>query len=444
MPEDFNKQENEPVVNNDNKPIIEIPEKYYQKLEQERQEEMAAKLKKEQSDKVDNENLHRNMGVMANAFINAIITFGTVYAMLNVNRKLILILPVYFLIITISGALKDKKESNIPVSILVGGILCAIIAFIISLVQDSQMDLWTYYSIAFASIGFLGLLTSSIISHLIVDHKNIKALETIGIFLYFAFIIAGPIFLYKKFPEQFRRIVFREETIVVAKTEDEFLIKTLKNRYNVDFTCQRGRRTNNASGHSTVAYTCKDPSNNEVKVLSTVYNESDVEYIIQDNYSDFLYLKKLKDNLAAKIKTTTGSTATIYLYPKKGCSFVGDCHDCDEYTAIYKEENDLDNLYEFSKNLNFNPYLNLNYTDFANQYEFKYIIEVSGNYNSLSPNDDTISSILSILNTAKLKNTYGYEIILKNSTQYNRIVYKVKGSTNSTEEFNNPQVIDLS
>ena len=92
MPEDFNKQENEPVVNNDNKPIIEIPEKYYQKLEQERQEEMAAKLKKEQSDKVDNENLHRNMGVMANAFINAIITFATTYAMLNVNRKLIIYL----------------------------------------------------------------------------------------------------------------------------------------------------------------------------------------------------------------------------------------------------------------------------------------------------------------------------------------------------------------
>ena len=94
-----------------------------------------------------------------------------------------------------------------------------------------EMELWTYYTIASAITGFLGLIVSSIITKLLTDIKNVKALQTILYLLFFVALIGGPILAYKKYPTEFYKYVFYKKSEVVANTYEEFVLKTLKIRY---------------------------------------------------------------------------------------------------------------------------------------------------------------------------------------------------------------------
>ena len=429
--------------NQENKPIIEIPQEYYDKINKEQVERQRLEEEKQRQMEINKVSSGETKNLLGLSIINALIIFALLFAMSRFSEYIIFGLVAYILIGSFTMGKKYKKDSNFPSSILVGGIIVAIITFIASILDEANMDMWTQYAIVSGASAIIGVVTSSIITWMIYDKGNIKALQTIGVLLYFGLLIGGTYYLYNKYPEQFYKYVFMRESDVVATTEREFVEKTLKNRYNNSFTCNDGKRIMNTLGYLTIRHACTDDNDKEIVVDSIAYNESEILYVVQDNYMDVLLLNDFKEKIVDNLSSITGGSVSISLYPHKGCSFVGDCSDCDEYMAIYKEENDIKNQYNYSTTLNLENYKSMNDVNFVNEYEFKYIIDVSGRFGGLT--DDAyaslVSKVLDKLNQESLKNTYGYEVTIKNSTEYNKVLYKVKGTTNENQDFSNPEVV---
>ena len=434
--------------NDEKKPIIEIPQAYYDRLAAEQKE----KYFTEQEEKIKIQEKTKNKKIINKLIllilVNAILIFGFLYSMINFNSIIIIAIPIYLVIFAIYGALKNKNNSDQPLASLIGGMLVAVITFVISVIKEDEVDLWTYYAIASAIVGFLGFLISNIITKIFTDRKNIKALSTIGIVLFFAALIGVPFYLYKKFPEEFYKIVFLKQTEVHAETEEEFIIKTLRNRYNVEFTCDKSTVKHQIDQYSQkiTQRECKDPNNRVTIVKSTTYNESENQFVITEDYIDQLYLKDLKENILKAIENSTSITdARIYLYPEKNCTFIGDCVKCDEYFESYEEENNFDNQFKNSTQLNLSKYLNKNAIEFVNEFKFKYIITILGTYNETTDFNAILNNLLSNLNNMGLKNTYGYNITISSydeSRLYEEELFEAKGQRTDDLTFKDPEIIE--
>lgn len=429
LPEQNNIQQSQTV---ESKPLIEIPQKYYDQLEAEKQ----AKIAKEQEQKAQAAEIAQATKVTHNIFtlalISGIVIFGCLYLIVNKTQYALYALTAYIIIGAISFGIKKKKDSDFGVGLLIGGILSAIISFVISMINNNDPDLWTYYALASGVVGIIGMTISNLITLICYNHKNIKAVQTIGILLVFATIIGVPTYFFKKYPQEFSQYVFYTKTEVVAETEEEFIIKTLKNRYNVTFTCGTAKNFIDPQKRLVTTRICTDQNSHQIEVTSTVYNETEKKYIVQENYLETLYITNFKTKIETALKTLTNNTVEISLYPKDHCEFVGDC--------INWEAGTLQEQYNVSSSLEYKNYINLDENEFINEFGFKYYISIVGSFANLTEIEysDIVNKVLSSLNNMNIKNTNGFEISIVNSAlELKTTVYKVTGETNSTQTFAN-------
>ncbi|MBE6145425.1 MAG: MFS transporter [Firmicutes bacterium] len=378
--------------------------------------------------------------------INAIVIFALFYFTVNKNTLISAGVPIYIILGSIIFAILDKKKSEFPTSVVIGGMVSAVVCFVVSMLYEEQMDLWTYYTAACALTGIIGLMISNIVTSLLTNIKNIKALQTIGYLIVFALIFGVPYLAYKKWPTEFNQYIFYQQNEVVAETYEEYVTKTLKARYNVEFNCD----FQNKSYHKTekneimTTLTCKTSViDTPINIRTIPYNESKVQYTIIDDFLEQVYLKEIKTLISNKVKQSTGATSVItYLYPKDKCIFAGDCADCEDYYDNYSKINDPKNRYEISSSINLSKYMGLSTEDFItkfiNENEYKVILNIKGAYDKDYTDFKTLQQkTLTGLNELKLKNTYGYEINFfdTSKTSFETKVNNTIGKTNDTKEF---------
>lgn len=433
-------------------PLIEIPKEYYEKLAKEEQEKQIASATAEQKRQEAAEESRKAGRMLSLSLLNGLLVFGLLYLTFNSLNFIIIGIPLFIIILTIINAKKDKLETQYPVSLMVGGIIAAVASYVTGMFREQELNLWTYYSIASATVGFLGMIAANIITKIVCDYKNIKALQFIGYFLYFIIIIGAPIYLSITYREQFYKLIFNEQVEVKAETESEFILKTLKARYNVPFTCDNDKVKNqlNQSHQRMTERICSDEKSNKFVVKSIAYNEGSKQYIIIDDYLDSLFIYDTKKNIANELAAiSSAKSVEVLLYPEKNCTFYGDCTDCDEYFDRYNKENDPKNQFNESTKLNFEKHLNTDAKTVINSEKFKYVINITGQYSSTADFTPIIENLLDRLNTLGYKNTYGYIITISNFVPSNlgdtsAVVYKATGDTNEKQTFSNPEVQDIS
>lgn len=428
-----------------NQPIIEIPQTYYEKLAKEKAEEEAALLAAQPPEPQNPEGTVTKK-IIPLIIINALVTFCIFYATVNINVLISAGSLIYIFLGSIIFAIMDKKKTEFPTSVIIGGMLSAVICFVISMLSEDNMDLWTYYTTASALTGIIGLIVSNMITKIITDIKNIKALQTIFYVLVFAAIIAGPYFAYKKWPTEFNQYIFFQQNEVIAESYEDYVLKTLKARYGISFTCDFSTKAAHKTERNELMYTlkCADPNNNIINVKTIPYNEAENKYTIIDGFMEKLYFSEIKKIIAQKVQAATGATAVdAYLYPKTGCMFIGDCADCEAYYEVYKDVNDPEKRFEISTKLNLSKYLNLSTEEFITEYinnnEFKVILHIKGTYNKNTTDFNTLlDQTFNTLNSSNIKNTYGYEITFYDfkAGTYSSKQHFIKGETNDTKSFN--------
>lgn len=439
------------------KPIIEIPQEYYDKIKAEEEEKNRLEQEQKAEALMMKQNSAANAGIFGLSIVNGILLSIVVYLLLPKSEYVLIGIFAYIVVGAIFGAVKKKKESSFPSSFLMGSILGAILFFVVSMLKKGDEAL-LHSAMVCGAVAILGFILSSLITYIISSRKDIKALQTLGIIILLVLIIGGPIFFYKKYPEQFYKYVMNQQTKIIATTDREYVEKTLKNRYGVEFTCPTKKTVNNVQGYVTKRWNCTDPNNKSFNVESMAYDESKLLYVVRDRYLSFLYLSNSKNNLKEKIglevngvagydKATDKDNGTIAvaLYPKRNwCDFVGDCHDCEEYQNVKASENKIEKQYDYSTKLDLKEYLNMDYKSFVNKYEFKYIIEVvlTNSYDMLSY-DEYVNKIVDVLNREGYQNNAGFEIILKVRMDDLLLTkYKVIGEA-SDAGFQNYDIVDV-
>lgn len=435
------------------KTLIEIPQKYYDNLAKEKAEKEATEYAYQQKHQESVEASNAFSVIIFLSTIFAMLTFGALYATINVKELAIFAIPAYIVLGTIIAAIKTKKENSFPVTILVGGMIVAVITFVLSMLQEDKMDMWTYYAIAGAVVGFIGLITANIITNIIVKRKEIKALQTVGYLLYFALLIAVPYYLYTNYRTEFYKFVFQKQTVVQAETEEEFTLKTLKTRYGVEFTCELTKQPYKytVDKRKVIERVCKDSNSNQFLVNSITYNEGKNQYVVIDNYFEVVLLQRVKKEIIADLNQASQAIEyTVYLYPENDCTFIGDCVDCDEYFANYKDLNDINKQFKTSTELNLSKEIYSNPKDFLNKHKYKIVIDVVDKYGVGNNNYSlVVDTLINQLNQKGYKNTYGYIITLNHeyesgSDGLTKKVYQVKGDTNTEQKFKDPVVVELS
>ena len=150
--------------------------------------------------------------------------------MTKYNKLIIIAMPLYFILYTFIKASKEKKECTASISVLIGGIVSAVVCFIAAgFINENLRDYYDYYAVASVVSAFVGMFISNIITQLVANKENIKALQTLAYISFFVLLFGGSYVLYLKYPEQILRYVFMQKTEILAETEEEFIIKTLKN-----------------------------------------------------------------------------------------------------------------------------------------------------------------------------------------------------------------------
>ncbi len=428
----------------ENKPIIEIPQEYYDKLEKERQEkEEAAKVEAQKAEEEQAVNEKSNK-IFLGAFLSAIVFLILLYLMVNKNHLFIVGLPIYIIVFAAIKASSEKSESTAPMSILIGGIIAVALAFVGSLVIKAQEDFFKYATTASIALALVGTILASITTNLIAKKGETKALGTIGYLLFYVVLFGGSFFAYKKFPEQVLKYVFNEKNTIVAVTEEEFINKTLKNRYGIDFICdQEFHNYIDEDNNRVKKTTCHDSSGVEFEVTSYEYSVKDVEYIVQDTYVDAKFLSDVKSEIANEVKLlTNANSVSVLIYPEKYCAFVGDCvAETEQYLGNIEEESKTENRYNYSKNLDLKKYMNLSPQEFVNEFGMGYSITLYGSYSGLVDSKylDTTTSVLNNLNTSGYKNKNGFMITLKQDDEFRQIAYRAMGEKSSDGLFKNPK-----
>ncbi len=453
------------VNQQENKPIIEIPQAYYDKLAKEQQEKMEAERATQELKAETAEAFNETGKFLSFVILNAIVIFVLFYITLNYFKYAILGVPAIIFILTIVKAFKEKEKSAYPSTVLAGGMVVAMVTFILSMVQEDKNDLWMNYTIVSAGLGFLGMMASSIITNVISAPKDITAVKGIGYILYFVLLIGAPIYAFQHYREEIYKYFFNEQVEVEAETETEFILKTLKNRYGIEFNCgiyatpadEAAKKLTYGKYKSQLdqfnrRYTeriCQDSQKRDILVQSKTYSDDEVQYIVIDNYIDVLFLNKVKENLVKELSSVSSASSVMtYLYPKENCTFYGDCVDIQDYFDRYDKETSVESQFKVSTALNFEKELNLKPLDYVNSHQYKYVLKIVGTYNSsITDYSLIINNILNKLNSLGYKNTLGYEITLlstQDSGETEQVVYKVKGESNTEQSFNNPEILNIS
>lgn len=444
------------------KPLIEIPQEYYDKIAAEKAEKarLEAEQNKERETSQEAKNLFARLFFLI--VINAAAIFGLIYSYLNYNDYLILAIPVYIIVMAVIQAIINKKESMQPLAIMIGGMGVAVITFLLSATDSAKVDLWSYYAVASAISAFVGLILSSMITRLIGDFKNIKALQSVGMIIFIIALVGIPYYFYTKYPEEFYRILFMKNAEVKAETEEEFIIKTLKNRYNLNFVCdpesvksnidENHRKINQRLCYEESILSSKkiEPENihrfanvlesDRIIVTSITYKESENQYIIKDDYIDYLLLRSFKTKVENSLTNALNvNKVNLYLYPETGCEFVGQCPDTSDYYSSLEKESNPDYQYKTSTSLDLAKYLTETPENFVDEYKFKYVITVtSSSFSTPESYQVAIDQVLSQLDALGLKNTYGYDISLYNlplDNPYPTKVFQKEGQTNASQTF---------
>ena len=134
----FNNMNNEmptPAPVTPQQPIIEIPQTYYEKLEKEKAEEEAARLAALPPEPIKDEN-GLTAKVIPLIIINAIVIFAIFYLTVNKNVLISAGTLIYIVLGSIIFAIKDKKKTEFPVSIIIGGMVSAVLCFVISMLKE--------------------------------------------------------------------------------------------------------------------------------------------------------------------------------------------------------------------------------------------------------------------------------------------------------------------
>lgn len=432
---------------------IEIPQKYYDKLAQEKAEKEAVEQQEQQEAEAIKTQSEGTGALVGMIFINCILILAIIYSYLNFNNKIFIALPGVVVVLSLINAITKKEKSDYSSSILVGGIFAAIITFLGSIFYTDLSDLLMYYALVSGITGIVGWIISSLITSTITKFKEMKALQTIGTFLLFAIIFGAPVYAYINYQETIHRYLFFEQIEVKAQTPEEYIMKTLKNRYDENFTCEsKVRNLINQNKERMTVRDCTSASGIITSVQSIDYEPSKLQYIIIDNYMDKKYFDELKTTVQEELKNTSAANSVqLHLYTNTNCNFVGDCVETEDYLKNKNEYNDRENKYKTSTSLTFHNKLPATAKEFLNTNKFRYVITINGNYNGLT--DQSLSEIaekvLSSLTNQGYKNTYGYDIYIKganaldSTTTYNKLLYAVKGETNDTQTFDNPEVVKV-
>ena len=233
----LNKTENNvnPILNHSNeqnnqstpeqKPLIEIPKEYYEKIEAEKQAKEKLEHEKEEQKRIASSSNGDGTNILFISLLNAVVFYVLINLMITKNEMFLIAIPIYIAIASILFGITRKKESNYPAGTIMGGMITAIVTFILSLNLKENSDLLTHYAMCSAITGFVGYLIANTITKIIYDFKNIKAVETLGIIIFFAALIGVPYYLYQKYPNEFSKIVFQKQTEVKATTQSEFIEK---------------------------------------------------------------------------------------------------------------------------------------------------------------------------------------------------------------------------
>lgn len=463
MPNNDNNNFELPNLNNqEEKPIIEIPKEYYEKLAEEKMEKEKAEaeaLKAHEETKAASSFFGRLILLI---LVNAAVIFFLIRCYLTINEKLIIAIPVYIIVMAIIEALVHKKESMQSLAIMIGGMGVAVITFLLSAADSKHVDLWSYYAIASAITAFLGFILTSMITKVIADFKNVKALQSLGMVIFLIALVGVPSYLYQRNPEKAYRLIFQKKAEVKAETEDEYVLKTLNNRYNLNFICDSSSIINsvdqkNRSINQRLCYEesilknrgittsdlherANEVENSRIIVTSIAYDESKTEYIVQDDYMDVVMLRAFEEKIASDLTPILSANKVIlYLYPEENCSFIGNCAENDDYIKNHEKETDPENQFKNSSKLDFSKYITMDAEEFVNTYKFKYIFTVtSSNFGSEDTYEPAINQLLAELDRLGLKNTYGYVINLYNVPPENPLpmkVHQVSGDTNSKQTF---------
>ncbi|MBQ4031347.1 MAG: hypothetical protein II625_06300 [Bacilli bacterium] len=427
---------------------IEIPKEYYDKLAEEEHEKAMQEQKEQQQEKDNKEANARLSKIGIAAIFNCLIIMVLLHVAYKIKDIAMLAIPIVAVVGTIFASIKSKKESTYHTSVLIGGMIGAVVSYVLSMVKKGEADYWMHFAISCAIAAFVSYIICSIVHNIIANRENIKALGFIGIILFFAAIIGVPYYFYQKNPEEIYKIIFMKTTEVKAETEFEFIVKTLKNRYGIDFECQSTKyKSNVQKGRRLTQRTCTPIKNSEVRVTvkSLTYKEEKNQYIIMDDYLDIMKLNDFRSTHSKAIMSLTGSTITnFYIYPKENCTFIGDCAQCQEYFDNYENEINVDKQYEASSKLNHESYLNLDAKDIVNSGEFKYVIDIIGIYGPTVDLDGLVNTVLTYLNNQGLKNKFGFQITIYETNESGDIrkeIYKVTGDASSDQVFKEPKVV---
>ena len=417
---------------------IEIPQEYYDKLEQEKQERIKALEEKEKE--------HEETKGSGNTFlfiiVNALIILGILYIMINNTHYAIFAFPIYYIIGTIISCNKSKKETKFNITLLVGGMISALVCFVVGMSNKDLEDTFIYYAFASAIAGFIGYLLSTIITKFLTEKENIKALQTILYLLILVAIFGAPYYCYTKYKEDFIKLVFQQKDIVIASSQEEFIASTLENRYDEEISCPSKAKNYYIDSINKRKVTERICTTNNIEfiVTSTAYNETNIEYVVKDNLLDVLYIDNIKSELKSLYSSQFNTNkVSISLFPKSKCYFVGDCENNENYT----KETNLDTIYNYSKGLSLNKYLNMSKEEFFNEYGFKIQIIVKGGFLSSAENalEEYANSILNTLKSKGYKNVGGYEIILEDRETITN-VYHIDGAATSSGEFTGHKIVN--
>ena len=426
--------ENQPVNEGVKQDKIEIPQEYYDKLNKEKEQRLQELAIKEQA----REENKQNGGVAFMIIINGLILFVLLYAMLNINKIFFLVIPAYIILGSIISYSNKKENSKFGVSILVGGMIGALISFLLGMSNKSNSNTYIYYAFVLFFVTFFGQLLSFLITMLMNDkstgiRKMLSLIVIIGI-------IAGPFYGAYQHKEMFDKYIFASGGQVEASTEEEYIEKTLKNRYGNEFVCDGEKKhyLDDVTHRKLTTIGCHTNDNEmELEVRSIVYNEDKKQYIVRDNYIDEKYIKPLKAELVNAMKEAIVSkSVSIGIYPENKCFFIGDC----ENNKDYQKEMNLDNLFKYSDELRLKNYLSMSSVDFFNNYQFDYNIVIKGNYSNVENFEEMINKITDLLDQKGLRNTRGYTIIIRDSSIV-KDVYKVTGDLKSID-FKNYKVVN--
>jgi uncharacterized protein YacL len=107
--------------------------------------------------------------------------------------------------------------------------ISAVICFIVTMMNKDLADTYIYFAFASFVVAFLGYALSSIITKIMTDKENVKALQTIFFVLIIVAMIGVPYYFYSTKKDEFMKLVFNMSDMEAANTEEGYIICNAEN-----------------------------------------------------------------------------------------------------------------------------------------------------------------------------------------------------------------------